>query len=72
VTLARLVKKVTDDGLYEFKDDVALGQIYDVDVVHAQRFSLFNTEKQRLHEKVLVKDLDRPGWLPLECLEFES
>jgi hypothetical protein len=72
VTQARLVKKATDDGLYEFTDDIPLGRLYDVDLVHARRVALFNLEKRVEHEKVLVKDLERPGWLPLECLAVES
>ena len=72
MTLARLIKRATDDGLYEFHDDVPLGRVYDVDLVHARIVPLFNVAKQVAHEKVLVVDLVRGGWLPLECLEVES
>lgn len=73
MTTARLIAKATADGLYEFNDDVPLGRTYDVDLVHAQTMQFLNLDKNVLHEKVMVKDLDpRGGWLPLECLAVES
>ncbi len=72
MTLARLVKKATADGLYEFNDDVPVGRLYNVDVQHPMTAELFNVDKHVRHTKVLVKDLAQPGWLPLECLAVES
>lgn len=46
MTHARLIKKATADGLFEFKDDVTVGSVYHVDLVHARLFDLYNVDKQ--------------------------
>jgi hypothetical protein len=72
MTQARLIAKATADGLYEFNDDVELGKIYNIDLAHAQAVQFLHIEKNIVHVKTMVKDLDNPGWLPLECLAVES
>lgn len=71
MTKATLIKKATDDELFEFEDAVPLGRVYDVDAQHPTVMQFFNVEKGVKHAKVMVRDLDRPGWLPLECLAVE-
>lgn len=72
MTQARLIAKATADGLYEFNDDVQLGKLYNVDILHPQTVQYLNVEKNIVHTKVMVKDIDQAEWLPLECLAVES
>jgi len=76
---ARLIKRVTDDGLLAVKDHVPLGQPYTVDLDSRRQVDLFNVEFKRFHQKDVVTVLApvRPFahhavWMPTDLLAIEG
>lgn len=69
IVTAKLKKKATADGLFEFNDDVELGREYLVDCNSVRVQSYWNTKHQKMHHRPMIQDLFG-GWLPTECLEI--
>lgn len=67
---ARLVKKATDDGLVEFKDEVGLGTVYTVDMDRMGNILAFDVTTGKLHLMAMVWDIENGAWLPTECLRM--
>jgi hypothetical protein len=70
----KLLKKKTDDGFFEMKDDIPIGQeyLYDPDSIRVCWNTNIPTGKTFLVQVVTVKRLDHPvltGPMPTEFLE---
>jgi hypothetical protein len=82
---AMLIKRNTDDGVEFIKDDVPIGEIYEVDEksIQSMLWGDLHTGKQtsRLSISVLTSyhkgstggnSKERPGWLPIELFNLEA
>lgn len=72
---AFLIKRCTDDGMVEFRDDVPLGKMYDVGLDSVRTVTLCHLERGVLHRKEIIDAYDGrddAGWLPTELLRIES
>ena len=66
---ATLIKRTTEDGLFEVFDHVPVGKKYKVDLDTLQIGSGFNTIKKQCWTREIVFTLD-DEWFPVELLEF--
>ena len=66
---AKLIKRVTDDGLMEMKDDIELGKVYNVDLSCVHRTAGYNIDHKRFWEREMVM-VDSGEWFPLELLDI--
>ena len=71
---AKLIKRVTDDGMIEVEDHVELGRKYIVNLDSRRTESGFNTiqEKHWTREVIDVIDVDGDYWWPTELLEIDE
>lgn len=72
IVRARLVKLRTDDGLIESVDDVPLGREYRIDLTTRRLQKMYNTDRQRFHQKEIINEYPSGRWLVLEMLEILS
>lgn len=68
---AKLVKRTTDDGLVEVKDDVPLGREYQVDLDSIEILTLINKLKNKEHTKEVIW-ADNSRWIPTELLSIPT
>ena len=66
---AKLIKKVTNDGLARVLDDVQLGKVYMADWDSRERVEGYNTEFKRFWKREIVW-MDNGKWYPTELLEL--
>ena len=69
IVKAKLIKRTTDDGLFEIEDDIPIGKQYLVDLDSMEKCFGRNTVKGVNWEKVIIYDVFG-GWMPTELLEF--
>lgn len=69
---AKLIKRITDDGLMEVQDDVFIGRKYRVDLDSLMVLNLFNVDVKKAHCKELITNVEEGGQLPTELLEIEG
>lgn len=67
--IARLIKKKTDDGFVEMKDDVPIGKEYEVRLETKQTIRGIHTPTCTLWSREMIQATDG-GWLPTELLNI--
>lgn len=72
VVEATLVKRITDDGLVEIRDEIPLGQVYQVDLETVCMMRGLHIQSRALWEREMIWDAVAGGYLPTELLEIES
>ena len=68
---ARLIKRVTSDGLIEINDDVPIGRRYTVDADSRGSYNGYNYALRKSWNRELVWDRNG-GWLPTELLDIDD
>lgn len=70
-----LIKRSTNDGLFEIEDVIPIGKAYIVDLDTKRDDWFFNTVKRRHHSKTMVdvKEDENDEWasFPLELLRID-
>lgn len=70
IVQVRLIKRITDDGLMEIRDEVELGRLYRVDMATRHTMRLLH-DSGAVHEKEMIRCYPPGnGWLPVALLEF--
>lgn len=72
---AHLVKRSTDDGLFEVKDEIVLGKVYFVDLRSIRTVALYNLPKRQFHAKEVITILEHgepAGFIATELLRIEG
>lgn len=70
--LATLKKRTTDDGLFEVRDNIAVGKEYLIGIGAARMTKGYNTIKKQHWERMMVADVVTGGLLPLELLDIKT
>jgi hypothetical protein len=70
LTRARLIKRVTDDGMFKVFEDVPIGREYVIDLDSLRSARFYNINKEQFHTKDIV-NTQEGGFLPMELLEIE-
>jgi len=71
VVKAKLIKRCTDDGLFEIEEDVPVGKEYLVDLDTMQMAQGHNYVKKVNWYKLIIFDVFG-GWLPRELLQMSE
>lgn len=71
IVIAKLIKRVTSDGLMSMGDQVSLGKEYQVKLNTKQFQSGFNYIKKEFWRREMIEDANG-GWLPTELLQWEG
>ena len=67
--MAKLIKRRTDDGLFEIEDHISLGKEYRIDLDTLQIGTGVNSEKEVWWEREIVF-MNDTEWFPTELLDF--
>jgi len=70
---AVLIKRTTDDGLVEIKDNVKIGKVYQVDDNTIRAAAGLNFEQNKIWIRLIVDVIDNENimWFPTELLRIE-
>jgi hypothetical protein len=71
IVKAKLIKLITDDGLFSLEDGIPLGKEYLVDYDSMHIAQGRNVEKNVDWEKMIICDVFG-GWMPIELLEIQG
>ncbi len=71
LALVRLLRHVTEDGLWEVDRTLPLGRVYVVDLTTRQVGSFWSVVARRAHDKELVRSQDGT-WFPVELLSIDE
>lgn len=66
---ATLIKRATEDGMVELKDDVPIGKTYEVDLDTISTYVIYNTVRAEHHMKEVIWTRDG-GWFATEMLDI--
>ena len=66
---AKLIKRITDDGLVSIEDDIPIGKHYLVDLDSMQMSKGYNHVEDIEWERLIIYDIFG-GWIPREMIEF--
>lgn len=71
IVKATLVKRKTDDGLWEVNDDVPIGKEYLVNPNWIRKITAYNLLKRVYHKRDMIL-CDNDEWFPVELLKIEE
>jgi hypothetical protein len=74
IKLAKLIAHSTADGLWEMKDEILVGKMYQIDTDTIQVIEAYNRLEKVFHKRKMVRalDVDKWSWFPLELLEIQN